>query len=160
MGEGHDHGPSAVDVEGELRGSARKLGLSLLVLGALALSGGVWFLSRSRALSTPERRVEAVLEHLAGHPAAAVAERAGQLAGASDAAAWWWAGELARRAGDAHAARERFERAAALAPGRDEPREALAALDAGRGVESAWVDGAAADALEALAETHFPSPGR
>jgi len=160
MGAGHDHGASAVDVEAELQSSLRRLGATLLVAGALVVSGGVWFLARSRALSTPEARVEAALVHLADAPAAALAARAAELAEGGGAAAWWWAGELARRAGDAPAARAAFERAAALAPERDEPRRALEALAAGGATDAPWLDAAAADALEALAASDFPSPGR
>ncbi|HVS19804.1 MAG TPA: hypothetical protein VMT18_14460 [Planctomycetota bacterium] len=162
MGARHDHGAAAVDVEGELRGSLRRVGLVLLVLGALALSGGLWFLSRSRALATPEARVQAVLEALGEHPADLVALRAAELAAelSEGAAAWWWAGELAHRAGDGPAARRGFERAAELAPRRDEPRRALQALADGGPTGPPWIDAAAADALEAVAAADFPSPGR
>src|SRR4030095_5633871 len=53
MGAGHDHGASAVDVEGELRAPLRRAGLVLLVLGALALSGGLWLVSRPRPPPPP-----------------------------------------------------------------------------------------------------------
>lgn len=159
MGEGHDHGASAVDVEGELRAPLRTLGLVLLVLGALALSGGLWLVSRSRTLAAPKERVRAALEHLAHLPAGELSSRAAQRAAEGDAAAWWWAGELARRADDAAAARERFERAAGLAPEREEPRESLRALEGAAASTAAWVDEAGASALEALLAPDFPASG-
>jgi cytochrome c-type biogenesis protein CcmH/NrfG len=160
MGAGHDHGASAVDVEGELRAPLRRLGLVLLVLGALALSGGLWLVSRSRTQAGPQARVEAALELLAGLPADELAARAAQRAAQGDAAAWWWAGELARRAGLAESARERFARAAQLAPERAEPHDALRALERGGAPERDWVDEAGARALEALLAPDFPSPRR
>lgn len=157
MGAGHDHGASAVDVEGELSAPLRGLGLTLVVLGALALSGGLWLVARSRAISAPQARVEAALESLAHVPPGELAARA--AAGASDAAGWWWAGEFARRAGDAAAARAHFERSAVLAPEREEPRRALEALERGGGAP-AWIDERAADVLEGLQAADIPAARR
>lgn len=159
MGEGHDHGASALDVEGELRAPLRRLGMGFLVVGVLALSGGLWLVSRSHTVAGPSARVEAALEALAELAPGEIAARAAAHA-ADDAAAWWWAGELARRAGDAALARTHFERAAALAPEREEPRRALEALNADGGAGPAWIDERAAAALEGLVLADFPAGSR